>query len=63
LDADDSFASIVHSAMTRLPTLEGSQITVVQWPSQSTQMQSFPALSQLVTDVPSAFPMSTEYVQ
>jgi hypothetical protein len=59
-DADDSFTSFIYGATTRLPTLEGNQLTVVQWWSQPTQRQSFPALSQLAIDVLSAFAMSAE---
>jgi hypothetical protein len=40
--------------------LEGRQMTVVEWWSQPTQRQTFPALSQLAVNVLSAFAMSAE---
>jgi len=44
----------------RLRTLEGRQLTIIEWWAQLTQQQTFPALSQLAIDVLSAFAMSAE---
>lgn len=40
--------------------LEGRQISAVEWWSQPTQRQTFPALSQLAVNVLSAFAISAE---
>jgi hypothetical protein len=59
-DSEDSFEAFIFAPPSRLPMLEGRQMSVVQWWAQPTQRQTFPALSQLAIDVLSAFAMSTE---
>jgi hypothetical protein len=59
-DSEDSFKAFIYAPPSRLPMLEGRQMTVVEWWSQPTQRQTFPALSQLAVDVLSAFAMSAE---
>jgi hypothetical protein len=59
-DSEDSFKAFISAPPSRLPTLEGRQLTVIEWWAQPTQRQTFPALSQLAIDVLSAFAMSAE---
>ena len=59
-DSEDSFKAFISASPSRLPTLEGRQLTVIEWWAQPTQRQTFPALSQLAIDVLSAFAMSAE---
>ena len=59
-DSEDSFEAFIFAPLSRLPMLEGRQISAVEWWSQPTQRQTFPALSQLAVDVLSAFAMSAE---
>ncbi|KAI0568828.1 Dimer-Tnp-hAT domain-containing protein, partial [Pyrenophora tritici-repentis] len=59
-DSEDNFKAFIYAPPSRLPTLEGRQMTVIKWWAQPTQRQTFPALSQLAIDVLSAFAMSAE---
>jgi hypothetical protein len=59
-DSEDSFKAFIFAPPSRLPTLEGRQLTVIEWWAQPTQQQTFPALSQLAVDVLSAFARSAE---
>ncbi|KAF7448758.1 Dimer-Tnp-hAT domain containing protein [Pyrenophora tritici-repentis] len=59
-DSEDNFKAFIYAPPSRLPTLEGRQMTVIKWWAQLTQRQTFPALSQLAIDVLSAFAMSAE---
>jgi hypothetical protein len=59
-DSKDSFKAFIYAPPSRLLILEGRQMTVVEWWSQPTQRQTFPALLQLAVNVLSAFIMSAE---
>jgi hypothetical protein len=59
-DSEDNFKAFISAPPSRLPTLEGRQMTVIEWWAQPTQRSTFPALSQLAIDVLSAFAMSAE---
>jgi hypothetical protein len=43
-DSEDSFKAFIYAPLSRLLMLEGRQMTVVEWWSQPTQRQTFPAL-------------------
>lgn len=60
VDSEDSFKSFIFASPSRLPMLEGRQMSVIEWWTQPTQRQTFPALSQLAIDVLLAFAMSAE---
>jgi hypothetical protein len=58
--SEGSFKAFISAPPSRLLTLEGRQLTVIEWWAQPTQRQTFPVLSQLAIDVLSAFAMSAE---
>jgi hypothetical protein len=60
IDSEDSFKAFISAPPRRLPTLEGRQLTVIEWWAQPTQRQTFLALSQLAIDMLLAFAMSAE---
>ena len=59
-DSEDNFKAFISAPPSRLPILEGRQMTVIKWWAQLAQRRTFPALSQLAIDVLSAFAMSAE---